>query len=131
MKQQILGILILTLAWSGCNSTKAVPVAAATAPAAAAPENPPAHVTSAATDTVVASGPIVVENQLDVEALRDGVIAAILIQPGTAVRKGQLLAKLDDRQGSADLDAAAARDSPAAHTARRSPRCLQPRSRND
>jgi membrane fusion protein (multidrug efflux system) len=44
-----------------------------------------------------------------VEALREGVIATILVQPGTTVRKGQLLARLDDRQISADLDAAADR----------------------
>lgn len=109
MKRSILGLLMLTLACSGCNSTKEVSVAAASAVAAPAPENPPAHPTTTASDSVVASGPIVVENQLDVEAQREGVIAAVLIQPGTSVRKGQLLARLDDRQVSADLDAAAAR----------------------
>ena len=109
MNQHILGILILTLVWSGCNTSKAVPVSAASAPIASVPENPLARAASATTDTVVASGPIVVENQLDVAALRDGVIAAILVQTGTAVHKGELLAKLDDRQISADLDAAAAR----------------------
>ena len=57
----------------------------------------------------VASGPIVVENQVDVAALREGVIDAILAEPNTHVRKGQLLARLDDRQISADLDAASAK----------------------
>lgn len=109
MKREILAILILTLAWSGCNSSKAVPVSAASAPVAPAVQNPPVRSTGVTTDPIVASGPIVVENQLDVEAQREGVIATILVQPGTAVSKGQLLAKLDDRQIAADLDAAAAR----------------------
>jgi len=56
-----------------------------------------------------ASGPIVVENQVDVAALREGVVVSILAEPNTPVHKGQLLAKLDDRQISADLDAASAK----------------------
>ena len=54
----------------------------------------------------MASGPIVVENQLDVAAQRDGVIAELDSDAGTRVRKGQVLAKLDDRQLTADRDAA-------------------------
>lgn len=57
----------------------------------------------------VASGPIVVENQVDVSAQREGVVAKILVDTGTAVRKGQTLAQLDDRQLTADRDAAAAK----------------------
>jgi membrane fusion protein, multidrug efflux system len=108
MKPCILGLLVLTLVWSGCNSSKTVSASADSAAAVRAPENLPAPVTSPPADAIVASGPIVVENQLDVEALRDGVVTAILVQPDTPVRKGQLLAKLDDRQISADIDAAAA-----------------------
>ena len=51
-----------------------------------------------------------VENQVDVAALREGVIVSILAEPNTRVRKGQLLARLDDRQISADLDAACRQD---------------------
>ena len=91
VKQYILGLLMLTLACSGCNNSKEVSVSAASSVAAPAPENPPAH-PATTNDTVVASGPIVVENQLDVEAQREGIVAAVLIQPGTSVRKGQLLA---------------------------------------
>lgn len=105
MKRYVFPLVALAIASSGCNTSKETSVVAA-APAAA---SPPAHVVSPTHDAVVASGPIVVENQLDVEALREGIIATILVQPGTAVRKGQLLARLDDRQVSADLDAAAAR----------------------
>jgi RND family efflux transporter MFP subunit len=57
----------------------------------------------------VASGPIVVENQVDVAAQREGVISRIVVDTGTRVRKGQLLATLDDRQLTAEHDAAEAK----------------------
>jgi len=57
----------------------------------------------------LASGPIIVENEVDVTAQREGVVARILAEPGTAVKRGQLLASLDDRQISADLEAARAK----------------------
>ncbi|HWR13907.1 MAG TPA: efflux RND transporter periplasmic adaptor subunit [Terriglobales bacterium] len=56
----------------------------------------------------VASGPITVENQLDVAVQRDGIISELLVDAGDSVRKGQLLARLDDRQLKADRDAARA-----------------------
>jgi RND family efflux transporter MFP subunit len=79
--------------------------------AAAPPVAHPAPVASLPPDdsVFVASGPIVVENQVDVAALREGLVVEILAEPNTRVHKGQLLAKLDDRQISADLDAASAK----------------------
>ena len=50
-----------------------------------------------------------VENQVDVEAQREGVVIEILVDAGARVQKGQLLVKLDDRQISADLEAARAK----------------------
>lgn len=61
------------------------------------------------TDGYTASGPIVVENQVDVAAQREGLIAQIFVEPGTRVNKGQVLAKIDDRQILADLEAARAK----------------------
>lgn len=55
------------------------------------------------------SGVLVVENQVDVLTQREGVIADIVADTGTAVQKGQLLAKIDDRQLQSDRDAAEAR----------------------
>ncbi len=55
------------------------------------------------------SGPLIVEHQLDVLTLRDGVVAKLLLDAGARVRTGDLLAQLDDRQLSADLEAARAR----------------------
>ena len=42
-------------------------------------------------------------------AQRGGVVTEIFVEPGTRVRKGQLLAKLDDRQVLADLEGARAK----------------------
>lgn len=89
---------------TGCSSTDsgvvAVPVKAETV----APASP-----RAVEPQFVASGPIVVENQVDVLAQRDGVIAGIHAEPGTSVRRGQLLAQFDDRQLLAERDAAKAK----------------------
>jgi RND family efflux transporter MFP subunit len=80
--------------------------AAAAAPAQPAPASAPAPVVD---NRYTASGPIVVENQVDVSAQREGVVAQILVDAGTRVHKGDLLAKLDDRQILADLEAARAK----------------------
>ncbi|HYM08078.1 MAG TPA: efflux RND transporter periplasmic adaptor subunit [Terriglobales bacterium] len=97
--------MVLALILASCTDASDTSKVAAAAPAAPAPSTP-----AASDDRVfVASGPIVVENQVDVAALREGVVVSILAEPNTHVRKGQLLAQLDDRQISADLDAASAK----------------------
>ena len=60
-------------------------------------------------EDITCSGPIVVENQLDVAAQREGVVAQILADTGKFVHEGDLLATLDDRQLAADRDAAEAK----------------------
>jgi membrane fusion protein, multidrug efflux system len=104
--------VFLVLALSGlpgCSS------AAPPSEASAAPTPPPPVTVSAPAttpekdDLYVASGPIVVENQVDVLAEREGMVAKILADVGTSVRKGQLLALLDDRQLSAEQDAVEAK----------------------
>jgi RND family efflux transporter MFP subunit len=60
-------------------------------------------------DALTVSGALLVEHQLDVAALRDGVVSKISADLDTPVRKGQVLATLDDRQIKADRDAAEAR----------------------
>ena len=98
-------VLLGLLACCSCGRDP-VSTAAAAAPPEAAPASPPAPVV----DTrYTASGPIVVENQVDVAAQREGVVAQILADAGTRVRKGDLLAKLDDRQIVADLEGARAK----------------------
>ncbi|MGA7382967.1 MAG: efflux RND transporter periplasmic adaptor subunit [Terriglobales bacterium] len=98
-----IGLTIVILSFSGCSGSKDVVVAAAPAPAADSP------VSVQKESVFVASGPVVVENQVDVSALREGPVVTILAEPGTQVHRGQLLAKLDDRQISADVEGAAAR----------------------
>jgi RND family efflux transporter MFP subunit len=74
-----------------------------------APAHPQPAPAQAQENEFVASGPIIVENQVDVAAQRDGLVAKILVDSGARVGKGQLLAALDDRQISADLEAARAK----------------------
>jgi len=99
--------IILALALSSCGDASDTSKVAAAPPPVARPTAP---TPSAPDDSAfVASGPVVVENQVDVAALREGLVVSILAEPNTRVRKGQLLARLDDRQISADLDAASAK----------------------
>src|SRR5438874_4788354 len=95
---------VLPLLILGCSDTKTVTRAAAPVPVAkAAPKAEPAPA------EFTASGPIVVENQLDVSAQREGVITRVLVDVGRRVRRGEALALLDDRQTAADRDAARAK----------------------
>ena len=75
---------------------------------AAAPPHPVPAEEPRAPEVYQASGPLVVENQVDVAAQRAGIVARLLADAGQRVSKGQLLAQLDDRQLMAERDAAAA-----------------------
>jgi len=89
---------------AGCSSEKPATVVAS----AAAPSATPS--TEQRTDQAMeVSAPIIVENQVDVVAQREGVVENIAVEAGTAVHKGQLLATIDDRQLTAERDAAAAK----------------------
>ena len=94
---------------AACSSSPAAPAASVATAEAAAPAPTSAPKTSAEAGEFVTSGPIIVEDQVDVEAQRDGVVVRVLADAGTPVKKGQLLAALDDRQISADLEAARAK----------------------
>jgi RND family efflux transporter MFP subunit len=99
-------LILLALAMTACSDSSDTSNVAAGPPAARTLE----QVRTAPDDgAFTTSGPVVVENQVDVAALREGMIVDILAEPNTHVRKGQLLARLDDRQISADLDAASAK----------------------
>jgi len=98
-----LGFMILLV----CGCGKSNPVAADAA--VTTPPTQQAVVPQVAADTFVASGPVVVEKQVDIAALREGVVTSTAAEPGTRVRKGQILALLDNRQITADLEAARAK----------------------
>ncbi len=102
-----IGAAVMAGLMTGCSSDRTATVsAAAAAPPAAAPARQVAAKTSNP-EYFETSGPVVVENQVDVAAQREGVVAKILADVGTPVHKGQILAQLDDRQLTADRDVAA------------------------
>jgi RND family efflux transporter MFP subunit len=104
-----LAALVLAVALAGCGSSN-VAADKAASPAPKPSVTPAAAAAPAADDgDVVASGPLVVENQVDVEAQREGVVSRVVTDTGSMVKKGQLLGQLDDRQVLADRDGAAAR----------------------
>jgi len=108
MTKVVLGISLLVVA-VGCISP---PSEGPATVAAAEPTPAPAQAgtpNSGAQVDFVASGPIIVEDQVDVSAQREGIISAVFAEPGTFVKRGQLLAKMDDRQITADLEAARAK----------------------
>ena len=96
-----LGVLLL----AGCSGNPA----SETTVKASAPITVPTAAPAAKPNYFETSGVLVVENQLDVLTQREGVIADIIADTGTQVQKGQLLAKIDDRQLQSDRDAADAR----------------------
>lgn len=94
---------VIAFACSACDSRPASVVASA----AAAPANVPAPATTPEPATVPATeaeaksfattGPLVAEQQADIAAERNGRIVSINVRIGDRVRKGQVLAQLDDR----------------------------------
>jgi RND family efflux transporter MFP subunit len=98
----------LSLPLSGCLDKEAETAAASPAPAVATP-SPEIRSASAGDDRLVVSGPLIVEHQLDVLAQRDGIVTKLFRETGAHVRAGDILAQLDDRQLTADLQAARAR----------------------
>lgn len=99
-------LVSLAVLFLGCDSKQpvaATPVAAATT-TSATPSTP-----AVATSEYIASGPLVVERQIDVAAQRAGVVEKIFVEVGQRVHKGELLAEIDNRQLVADRDAAEAR----------------------
>jgi membrane fusion protein (multidrug efflux system) len=93
----------------GCTSSASESVSASAPVAEVKAEPVKVSVSSAPSEQTAASGPLIVENQVDVLAQREGVITEIKADTGAVVRKGDLLAMLDDRQISADHDSAVAK----------------------
>ena len=93
---------------AGCGDTRTA--APAVTNAAPAPALSPKPAAVEATDTgLIVSGPIIVEHQVDITAQRDGVLAKIFFDAPARVKAGTVLARLDDRQLAANLEAARAK----------------------
>ncbi|MGB7439172.1 MAG: efflux RND transporter periplasmic adaptor subunit [Candidatus Acidiferrum sp.] len=58
---------------------------------------------------LIVSGPIIVEHQVDVTAQRDGLLLKVLVDAPARVKAGAVLAQMDDRQITANLEAARAK----------------------
>ena len=100
---------VLVVTCSSCSQENPTAYAAAPATKAEVSSESKQQTRAALDDDFVASGPVTVENQVDLAALREGVIARIDVDAGRNVRQGELLGELDDRQISADVEASAAR----------------------
>jgi len=98
---------VLTLA--SCSGKSVDRAAAAPAPSSSTPSTSTATAEPAVGAGFTVSGPLIVEHQLDVLAQRDGVIAELRSETGAHVRTGDLLARIDDRQLTADWEAARAK----------------------
>jgi HlyD family secretion protein len=106
----LLALVSATLVFQGCSSVAPAKddtaLAAAPQPAKVSAPSTPARTSD---EAYVATGPIVVENQVDVLAQREGLIRQIFVDVGASVQKGTLLAQLDDTELSAMHDAAEAK----------------------
>jgi RND family efflux transporter MFP subunit len=63
----------------------------------------------AADTSFVVSGPIIVEHQVEITAQRDGFLSKVSFDAPSRVKAGTILARLDDQQVSANLEAARAK----------------------
>jgi membrane fusion protein, multidrug efflux system len=91
----------------GCGDKKSETAVAAPTASAAAPSSSPDQAKT--DDFVTVSGPLIVEHQVDVTAQRDGIVAGISAEASTRVKAGAVLARLDERQLTANLEAARAK----------------------
>ena len=96
----------------GCGETKPTAPSvtnAASTPSATAPAAPVRPPADAIETGITVSGPIIVEHQVEMAAQRDGIVQKIFFDAPARVKAGTLLAKLDDRQIAANLEAARAK----------------------
>ena len=112
-KIMLLASLGTFLLAAGCGEKKAETVAAASPPAPSVLPSAPAVGLTAVQpkeeEPLAVTGPLIVEHQVDVTAQRDGVVSSISSEAGARVKTGTALAHLDDRQLSANLEAARAK----------------------
>src|SRR5271155_2707267 len=92
---------------AGCGGEKPGTVAAAPPNKPAAPASTPAQ--PAVEEGLNVSGPLIVEQEVEVMAQRDGVVTNISEDTGDRVKAGAILATLDGRQLTANLEAARAK----------------------
>jgi RND family efflux transporter MFP subunit len=96
---------------SGCGDLKPeTPIAAPAQVSGIPTETPaPAAASGSSLEDLAITGPLIVEHQVDVTAQRDGMVTSISVDAGVRVKSGSTLARLDDRQLVANLEAAKAK----------------------
>lgn len=94
---------------TGCGGTEPAASAVSNAAAPPAPAAKAAPAVEAVDTSFVVSGPIIVEHQVEITAQRDGFLSKVLFDAPTRVKAGTILARLDDQQLSANLEAARAK----------------------
>jgi len=95
---------------SSCGETRSPVVTSAASAPTPPPAAPPPPSWAKVVDTSpTVSGPIIVEHQVEVTAQREGVLGKILFDAPARVKAGTVLARLDDRQIVANLEAARAK----------------------
>jgi len=97
------------LLFAGCDEHPAVQASAAPASTSSVPATPTVEAAAsksftAEPKTFTTTGPLVAEQQADIAVERDGRVAQVAVQIGDRVRRGQLLALLDDRTLHAAVD---------------------------
>jgi membrane fusion protein (multidrug efflux system) len=109
MKSLIVTIILDgALLVAGCGDTRTNTPAVTNA--ASIPTVPKAAAPVEAADTgLIVSGPIIVEHQVEITAQRDGVLAKISYDAPARVKAGTILARMDDRQIAANLEAGRAK----------------------
>jgi len=107
--------MLAAMALAGCSDSTPTSPAVTNAAPATAPRGPSAPIKTAIpaepadVDSTVVSGPIIVEHQVEITAQHDGVVQKIYFDAPARVELGTLLAKMDDRQTAANLEAARAK----------------------
>lgn len=103
----LFALLAAEVLGAGCGGEKPATVAAAPPNKPAAPASTPPQ--PAIEEGVSVSGPLIVEQEVEVMAQRDGVVTNISADAGVRVKAGTILATLDGRQLTANLEAARAK----------------------
>ena len=97
------------LSAGGCGGTEPAASADSNGSASLSPASKVVSPVEAADSSFVVSGPIIVEHQVEITAQRDGFLAKVLFDAPSRVKAGTILARLDDQQVSANLEAARAK----------------------
>jgi membrane fusion protein (multidrug efflux system) len=111
MRKEWVGIgLSAALFVMGCGDEKS-PRGSVTnaAPAPVQPKVTTPSASEAGDTSLVVSGPIIVEHEVNLTAQRDGIMEKIYFDAPSRVKAGTLLGQLDDRQIKANLEAARAK----------------------